>query len=286
MSRQLGSIVVPAYNEALVIESTLRSLADGLSFDAVQVVVACNGCTDDTVAIVRSLDLPLEVLDLGPVGKVGAIRAAEALGLPLPRLYVDADVVVSGGAATAVLQALAATAVAARPPIEFDVAGATWPVRRWYACRTELPTIMNDLCGAGLYGLSRTARERFDEFPDVVADDLFAARVVEAHEVVVVDCDAVRVSVPRTARALVATLARVYRGNRQLAATATDRETSTTRATIGQLARLARRPWRWIDIAVYVALVAAGRRAADRADGTVWERDETARQARAEAVGA
>jgi len=285
MNHLLGSIVVPAHNEALVIESTLRALADGLSFDSVRVVVACNGCTDDTVAIVRSLDLPVEVLDLGPVGKIGAIRAAEALGLPLPRLYLDADVVVNGTAATAVLQALAGAAVAARPPIEFDVVGASWPVRRWYACRVELPTIMNDLCGAGLYGLSRTARERFDEFPDVVADDLFAARIVDATEVVVVDCDPVRVSVPRTTRALVTTLARVVRGNRQLAA-ASDRETSTTRATTEELARLARRPQRWLDIAVYVALVMAGRRAASKADGTVWERDETARRARAETVDA
>jgi hypothetical protein len=285
MSQFLGSIVVPAHNEALVIESTLRALADGLSFDAVRVVVACNGCTDDTVAIVRSLDLPVEVLDLGPVGKIGAIRAAEALGLPLPRLYLDADVVVNGTAATAVLHALADTAVAARPPIEFDVVGASWAVRRWYACRAELPTIMHDLCGAGLYGLSRTARERFDEFPDVVADDLFAARIVDPAEVVVIGCDPVQVSVPRTARALVATLARVFRGNRQLAATS-DRETSTTRATMQELARLARRPQRWLDIAVYIVLVVAGRRAAGRADGTVWERDETARRARAETVAA
>jgi hypothetical protein len=102
---------------------------------------------------------------------------------------------------------------------------------------------------------------------------------------VVVDCDPVRVSVPRTTRALVTTLARVVRGNRQLAA-ASDRETSTTRATTEELARLARRPQRWLDIAVYVALVMAGRRAASKADGTVWERDETARRARAETVDA
>jgi len=278
MSTKLGSIVVPAHNEATVIERTLRALVDGLDISRVEMVIACNGCSDDTAAVVRSLDLPLEVLELGPVGKVGALRAAERHITALPRLYVDADVVLPGNSARAVLEALANGAVAARPPIEFDVNGASWAVRRFAACRAKLPGVMHELCGAGVYGLSAIARARFDEFPDLTADDLYVARMVHDSEVTIVPCTPVKVALPRTTRALVHTLGRVYRGNAELGARLTDDARPSTSRTSRDLAHLLRSPFRWVDVGVYVAFGVAGRFAARRGTTSAWERDDTARQ--------
>lgn len=279
MSAELGpygSIIVPAWNEATVIARGLRALYADVDPGALDVVVACNGCTDGTEAVVRDTGLPVTLLELPPVGKVGAIRAAEKATSVLPRLYLDADVELTGPAACAVLKLLAGSAVAARPPFEYLVAGASWPVRQFYAVRGELPGIASDLCGAGVYGLSATARARFDEFPALIGDDLFAARIVSPEEVVIAACDPVKVRVPATVGALVRTLARVSRGNRELATVRPDLAPSTASATGRDLARLARDPRRWPGVAVYVTLVVVGR-LLSRRSSSGWERDHTAR---------
>jgi glycosyltransferase involved in cell wall biosynthesis len=212
----LGSVVIPAYNEANVVERTLTHLFEGVDPAALEVVVACNGCTDGTATIANEIEAPVTVLDLPAVGKAGAIRAAELEVQTLPRLYLDADVRLDGSSAVAVLTALRNGAVAARPPLQYDTAGASWLVKRYYEQRVRLPAVRTDLCGAGVYGLSATARARFDDFPDVIADDLFAARVVDASEVTIVPCTPVAINVPRDVRSLVRTLARAHRGNQEL----------------------------------------------------------------------
>ena len=89
----VGSIVIPAWNEAAVIEKSLSVLFDGLCDDdqpLPHVVLACNGCSDGTPDIARNLGYPLTVLDLPVAGKAGAIIAAETVAPELPRLYLDA----------------------------------------------------------------------------------------------------------------------------------------------------------------------------------------------------
>ena len=275
-ARVCGAVIVPAHDEAAVIEHTLSTLVDGLDLDRVRVVVACNGCTDATAEIVRSLALDIEVLELDEPGKAAAIAAAEALGLPLPRLYVDADVVLTGSAATALLDALATGAVAARPPIRLDTAGASRTVQRYARCREALERSRSELWGAGVYGLSAVARRRFASFPTVIADDLFAARVVGPDEVHVPDVAAVLVRLPRTTRSLVATLARVHRGNAQLAELHPGLAPRTTGATLRRLARLAASPAAWPDISTFALVTVAGRLMAGGA-GQRWERDHTTR---------
>lgn len=273
----LGSIVVPARNEAAVIARTLRALFDGLD-PSVEVVVVCNGCTDGTVDVVRSLGLPLTVLDLPPLGKTGALREADRVATLLPRLYVDADVVLRGTAANTVLRALATGAVAARPPVAFATEGCSWPIRRYIAVKEQLPSITSDLCGGGMYGLSAEARGRFDEFPDVLGDDTFVARIVRRDEVQILgDVEPVIVEVPRTSRSLVTVLGRVYRGNAEMARLRPDIAAPTTSTTIGELKQLARNPRNWIDVAVYAAFVSAGRWKAKRTSAGSWARDDSAR---------
>ncbi len=273
---RLGAVIVPAHDEAAVIGQTLRSLVDGLDLDRVRVVVACNGCSDGTAEVVRSLALDIEVLELETPGKAAAIAAAEALDLPLPRLYVDADVHLAGSAATGLLAALTTGAVAARPPVHLDTTGASRAVQRYARCREALMSDPPELWGAGVYGLSAAARQRFGRFPTVIADDLFAARVVRPDEVRVPDVAAVQVRLPRTARALVATLARAHRGNAQLAALHPGLAPRTTTTTIRRLVRHAVAPTSWPDIATFVVLTVTARTLAHRS-GRRWERDVTTR---------
>lgn len=272
----LGAVIVPAHDEAAVIGQTLRSLVDGLDLDRVRVVVACNGCTDGTAEVVRSLALDIEVLELETPGKAAAIAAAEALDLPLPRLYVDADVQLAGSAATGLLDALATGAVAARPPVHLDVTGASQVVQRYARCREALMSDPPELWGAGVYGLSAAARQRFGRFPTLIADDLFAARVVRPDEVRVPDVAAVQVRLPRTARALVSTLSRAHRGNAQLAALHPGLAPRTTATTVRRLARMAAVPANWLDLSAFVLITATARLLARRS-GRGWQCDTTTR---------
>jgi glycosyltransferase involved in cell wall biosynthesis len=275
----LGSIVIPAYNEGAVIERCLDEVFDGLDPSEVEVVVACNGCTDDTAERVRASGYPVRLLDLPEAGKIGALNAGERSVTALPRLYLDADVSINGRTVRSVLEATAERAVAARPQITFDTARSSALVRRYYAARERLPGVMSELCTAGVYALSATARSRFDRFPEIIADDLFAARIIRDDEIEIVEGEPVVVHVPRTGRALIAVLKRIYRGNRELAEERPDLTTSTTSSTARDLLRLARTRGHLLDALVYAGF-AFGARVAIAVDRNParWERDDTSRQ--------
>ena len=275
----IGSVVIPAYNEEAVIGRCLERLLDGLGED-VEVVVACNGCSDRTAERARAAGPRITVLELPEPGKAAAIRAAEARCPALPRVYLDADSVVSGRAVLDVVEATRSGAVAARPPLRYDTTACSWPVRRYYRARARVPSLEADLCGAGFYALSREARERFAEYPDVTGDDLFAARIVAADEVTIVQTEPVEVRPARTSRSLLWVLRRVVRGNRELTASHAALAAPTTRTTSGSIFQQLRRPATVVDACIFTAFAVTARvlvRLEAPQAGTAWERDDSAR---------
>ena len=112
-SKQLGSVVIPAHNEASVIERCLSALFTGVASEELDAIVVCNGCTDDTAERARRLPYSVRVLELERAHKPTALRAGDAAAITLPRLYLDADVVLPGESARRVLERLAGGAIAA-----------------------------------------------------------------------------------------------------------------------------------------------------------------------------
>jgi glycosyltransferase involved in cell wall biosynthesis len=276
---KLGSIVIPAYNEGSVIRRCLDELFVGLDPGEVEVAVVCNGCTDDTAAQARDAGYPITVLDLPEPGKVGALRAGERAVTAMPRLFLDADVEISGETVRRVLDAVDTDLPrAARPAVRYETSRSTWPVRRYYAARIALPGVMADLCAAGSYAFSGAARQRFDEFPDLIGDDLFAARMVAPHEIVVVDTEPVVVHAPRGTRPLLRILKRVYRGNQELARKRPDLARDTTSGTTRDLLRLIVRPRHTVEALVYAWFVVTARAMVRlERDAARWERDDSSR---------
>jgi glycosyltransferase involved in cell wall biosynthesis len=277
MSPSGGSIVIPAHDEATVIGRTLGTLVAGLP-DDVSVVVAANGCSDATAARAREFDR-VRVLDLPEPGKTAALRAAEAaVAGELPRIYLDADIELTGRAAAAVLDSLRRGAVAARPPIHFDTTASSWLVRRYCAAKVRIPSVMAELCGGGAYGLSESARGRFESYPDITGDDLFIARIVRPNEVTIVPTDPLVVRMPAHARALLRILRRSVRGNQEFARVLPELARDTSGDTSASLKRQLRDPRTALDAVVYAGFAVAARFAVRFGKPPVrWERDDTSR---------
>ena len=283
--KPLGSVVIPAHNEAGVIRRCLDALFTDLGPGEVEVVVVCNGCVDDTATLARSSGHDVRVIELEKASKPEALRTGDAAVAATPRLYLDADVVLPGGTARLVLERLRAGAVAARPPVRYDWSRASAPVRSYYRARSRVPAVLGSLWGAGVYGLSTEGRARFGPFPDVVADDLWVDRLFKTGEVEIVDCAPVVVAVPRRTRDLIAVLRRTYRGKAERAADPDGRSPQTITATLGDLARhAAAGPAAALDAMVYAAFAAWGRlelalvqATGDPLGGVQWERDESSR---------
>ena len=279
-AQNTGSVVIPAHDEAKVIGRGLNRLFDSLG-SGIEVVVVCNGCTDGTAEAARVSGHPLTVIELDVASKAEALRAGDTFAIAFPRVYLDADVRVSGTAIRAVLEHLSRPgALAARPPIVYDTSSSSWVVRRFYRARAQIPAVMGSLWGAGMYALSAEGRGRFDEFPLLVADDLFVDRLFRTDEIDMVDTTPVVVVASATASGLLATFRRTFRGNRAIGEiAATDRP--GTRATVRDLVRLARRgPAEFVDASVYAAVVIWARALAWRHPraSRVWERDDTSRR--------
>ena len=151
-------------------------------------VVVCNGCADDTAVMAGRRVTRCGSSSSTRRRKPAALRAGDEAADVLPRIYLDADVVLAGAAARAVLERLRAGAVAARPPIRYDSGRSSAPVRRYYRARSRVPALLDSLWGAGVYGLSEAGRSRFGAFPDIVADDLWVDRHFAPGEIEIVDC--------------------------------------------------------------------------------------------------
>ncbi|HZB30810.1 MAG TPA: glycosyltransferase [Streptosporangiaceae bacterium] len=272
--------MIPAHNESAGIRRCLDALFAGVAPEELDVLVVCNGCGDDTAALARSSGHPVRVIELEAASKPAALRAGDALARALPRIYLDADVVLHGSAACVLLERLRAGAVAARPPIHYASSASSAPVRSYYRARSQLPALLGSLWGAGVYGLSEAGRSRFDAFPDVVADDLWVDRQFAPAEIEIVDCPPVEVAVPRRARDLLRVLRRTYRGKAETAGVDPHgRGRETTVSTLQQLRRVAAAgPHAALDAATYAAFAVSARLAlAAPLSGVRWERDDSSR---------
>lgn len=284
--RRLGSVIIPAHNEALVIRRCLDALFTGTEPWELDVIVVCNGCDDDTAAVARSAGHDVSVIELATASKSAALRAGDAATTTLPRLYLDADVVLSGPSARAVLENLAAGTPAGRPPVRYDTSRSSELVRRYFRARAKMPAVLASLWGAGVYGLSSGGRARFDTFPDLGADDLWLDRQFDPTEIAIVPCAPVIVMAPRRSRDLLRTLRRTYRGKDETGTPRSDRRARLiTMRALGDLIRLVScGPQSAADAVVYVGFAVAGRiraaliRIATGDARVAWERDDSSRE--------
>ena len=214
----MTSVIIAAYNEAAVIGRNLDRLLAGTAPGELEVVVVANGCVDETVAVASARDV--RVLDLPAPGKAAALNAGDAVATSTPRIYLDADIATTAATVRALASALteprpdgSPAPLAAVPDRHLVLTGRPLAVRCYYAIQSRLPAARTGLYGRGMIALSAAGRARFEQFPDVLADDLFLDSLFSADERVVLTSVTTDVETPRRTRDLVARLTRVRRGN-------------------------------------------------------------------------
>jgi glycosyltransferase involved in cell wall biosynthesis len=195
------SIVIPAHNEAQVIRRTLSALTDGARPGEIEIIVVCNGCTDDTAELARAFREAgggVRVLETDIPSKSNALNLGDAAATGFPRIYSDADVMLSLDSVRELARVLNEGNVLAAAPAVQTVfpPNTTWAVRAYYDFWMALPYVREGMMAAGVYAVSREGRRRFERFPDLIADDGFFRLQFAARERVEVPTATSVVSAP------------------------------------------------------------------------------------------
>jgi glycosyltransferase involved in cell wall biosynthesis len=171
------SIIIPAHNEAAVILRCLETIQLRLPQGRVppQIILVCNGCSDNTADLARANFPQVEVIELAQGSKPLALNAGNARAKAATRIFLDADVIVDGHALTEVADVLSADngIEVAAPAMRIDLAHSSPLVRAFYRAWQATPYINDGMVGSGLFGLSAGGMARVGAFPPIIADDSY-----------------------------------------------------------------------------------------------------------------
>jgi glycosyltransferase involved in cell wall biosynthesis len=280
------SIVIPARNESLVIARALRAIVAGSAPEEIEVIVVCNGCTDETAAIARDFGPPVRVIETEAGGKANALNLGDRAASAFPRIYADADVVISLGTVRALAARLeGGDVLAVAPQSCISLNGCSRFVCAYYDIRSRLPSAREGIGGSGVYALSEAGRRRFGQFPHVTADDGYVRMqfkpneretLVHAHSIVFA---------PRTIKDLILIRIRAYFGTMELARRFPDVWKNRGESNHKTVVRLLSSPSLWPKLLVYYYVNILARYKVltrIRVANSLWERDNTSRNAVAE----
>lgn len=214
----MATVIVPAHNEASVIRRCLDSIIHQEGVD--QLIVACNGCSDETAAIVKA-DYPQALcLDIDIPSKVNALNEAEKHIQSWPVFYIDADTQLSENSISVITQAMQQDQnllLAAPEPI-IDTSASSWLVKQYYKVWLSLPYIQDGVVATCSYVISEKGHQRFKAFPAVINDDGFVRCQFTNEERGNVAGSKIFISAPRTLYSLIKIKSRARLGNMELAA--------------------------------------------------------------------
>ncbi|MEU6297508.1 glycosyltransferase [Streptomyces erythrochromogenes] len=286
----MTSIVIPAHNEGRVIGRLLDALLADSPSSGPDIVVVCNGCTDDTARVAAARGDRVRVVEIPTPSKHTALRVGDEYARGFPRLYVDADVVVGAADVRALTGALDAdpALLAAAPGRDVPPTGCAWPVRAYYRVWQRLPAVREGLFGRGVIAVTEEGHKRIAALPPLMADDLAASLAFGPGERRVVEAARVVVRPPRTWSDLIRRKVRAATSSAeferfQAGGEAGPGAAPSARTGTSDLRALLRADPELLPAVVVFAVAAlAARRGARRAirdqDFSTWLRDESSRQ--------
>ena len=277
------SIVVPAHNESSVIARTLSQWVGKPASDGFDVYVVCNGCTDETANIARRFGPTVHVVESDIASKTHALNLGDQISGGFPRIYADADILITADAIRALAQRLErGDVLAVAPTADINLAGCSWLVRKYYGIRSRMPSSREGIGGSGVYALSEAGRKRFGQFPAVIADDAYVRLQFKPEERETLPYVQSTVFPPRTVTQLIAIRTRAYRGTFELIQSFPKLRDNKGQANHWTLVALFKEPRLWSGLLIYCCVNIVARCKATIASGrrtSLWQRDETSRTA-------
>jgi glycosyltransferase involved in cell wall biosynthesis len=278
------SIIIPAHDESDVIERCLRSITRSLSAEEAEIIVVCNGCSDDTADIAMSFGPMVRVLCTPVPSKPAALNLGDTIATRFPRIYLDADIVVDSDVVRDLAHLLDddSPLLAASPRGVVSLAGRGRLVRSFYRIWTALPYFREGPFGAGLYAFSRKGRERFKTFPDIISDDGFARLSVHPSERGVLESGVFTIFPPRSISGVLKINIRARAGMYQLRSRFPEMIDNGSTSALASLGEILRNPQLWLDAPIYLAVTLIASLGAHikllRRRERHWERDHTSRE--------
>ncbi len=277
------SVVIPAHNESAVIARCLKSLLGDSSKSDMEVLVVCNGCSDDTAAIASSFD-GVKVVDISTASKIAALNAGDQQAQYYPVAFVDADVVISGAQLSCVVQKKRAdeSIQVAAPSLIVDTQAASFAVRAFYNIWQRLPYFTaGEMVGSGIYILSQSGRERFDTFPDVISDDGYIRSLFQSAQRRMIKEASFTIYPPRNLSNLIKIKTRARFGNMEVAMKYPGTDIGKDNGLSDLVALCLKRPWLSIQCLIYVYVQLKTKRLSKEkfkaSDYGTWERDNSSR---------
>jgi glycosyltransferase involved in cell wall biosynthesis len=277
------SIIIPAHNEERVISATLKELISGATIGELEVIVVCNGCTDKTAEIVASFGDAVKCIETPVPSKSNALNLGDSKASGFPRVYQDADVVLSLEAILKIAQVLkSGEFLAVAPLMRMDFRNASWLVRSYYEVWQQLPYVQEGMIGTGIYALSENGRKRFERFPGIIADDGYVRALFKSDERTSVDSCYSTVRAPSNLASLIKIKTRSRLGRYELKMKFPEllenEEKSYSNAMLGLLSQIYL--WPKLPLYLYVNLLTRfkAKKYAKVQGFTGWERDESSRE--------
>lgn len=277
----MASIIVPAYNEASVIERSLRAILFQAEPED-EIIVCANGCNDATEEIAKTFSPRVVVLVSEYGSKTNALNIGEAVAKSFPRIYIDADVELMPGCLDRLkVQLSSGRYLAAAPEPIVDLSRSSWPVRAYFATWLSLPFCQQGMAGAGVYALTEKGRSRFGHFPNLIADDGYVRALFKEHERCKVSRAQVRVRPPTKLKMLLKVKTRSRMGQMQLAQRHPELRKNEQKKLSNGIGFVFMHPFRWPAAAVYLAVTlitrVAGRRKLRTLASYTWDTDLSSR---------
>lgn len=283
------SVIIPAHNEANVIVRCLTTILADAPVGAVDILVVCNGCTDDTADRARAVSPEVRVIELDKGSKPLALNAGNAQAKYDIKLFIDADISVSYPSLAAIAAELRQPGVmAASPALVVDLSRTNARVRSYYKVWMTLPYVLDNMVGSGAFGLSVEGMKAIGEFPPIIADDEYVRTRFSSKQRRLVREDAFGQSVyftvhpPRNLHSLIKVESRQRAGLSELHRKFPSNETRRRMTTLAALLSTLEQGASLADLTTFLAVKILGRahfhwqrlRKLDH----LWLRDESSRQ--------
>jgi len=217
----MATVIVPAHNEASVIEDCLNSIINQSGVD--HIIVPCNGCTDNTVDIVKTKFPNVVCLDIEKPSKTNALNVAEEkakeLGISHPIFYIDTDTQLSENAIQHISEIMdSGEVLLAAPTPKINTNKSSFLVKTYYKVWTNLPYIKEGVIATCSFIVSEEGRQRFDKFADVIGDDGYIRCHFKNKEIANIKGAEIYITAPKDIFSLIKIKTRARLGNMELIA--------------------------------------------------------------------